>query len=93
MNIEELRAQASAWKDEKENERAIILIAVEQVENNEKHTCYNVSQQVEGTGQMCVSAFKAILSNHDDANVLPSIMKRSFLELSTEELLKNICHE
>lgn len=93
MNIEELNEQVTAWAKEKEDDRAIIVIAIEKNGETDKGVSIGVTQQIEGQAKLCYEGLKTVLSNSNKENVFPELLKRAQINLLTQKLLNKICDE
>lgn len=93
MNIEELSKKATSWANEKEDDRAIIVIAIEKNGETDKGFSIGVTQQIEGQAKLCFEGLKTVLSNSNEENVFPELLKRAQIDLLTRKLFKKICDE
>ena len=90
MNIEEITDHASAWQNEDKERRAIMVIAVTVIEKTEEEIKTDTVGQIEGNGELCRAAMRAILKDNSESNALGAIMKRAHTEVAIEKLINVI---
>lgn len=90
MNVEKITDHASAWQNEDKEGRAIMVIAVTLTEKTEEGIKIDTVGQIEGNGELCKAAMKAILKDNSESNALGAIMKCAHTEIALEKLINVI---
>lgn len=86
MNIEEVRNLADAWKEEKPEGRAIMVISIEATEVSEDKTKAETMAYVDGSALLCKEAIKAIINDSNPKNAFRKVLNCANLEIAIDKI-------
>lgn len=90
MNIEELKKCALQWAEENEGNRAVMLIAIERGEPDEKGgRDAEITSLVNGNGGLCTTALKQVLTDNRDDNAFREIYRNVRANILIEKIVED----
>lgn len=90
VKFENVKEIAEKWKDEKGEKRAIVVIAIEVLGEDEKEAEASTEAFLHGKGGLTMEAIKAICKDKTPDNALRDIINRANLEVGIEKVISII---
>ncbi len=89
MNLEELKKCALQWAEKNDGNRAVMLIAIEKGETDEKGNYgAEITSLVHGNGGLCSSALKQVLTDKRDCNAFREIYQNVRANILIEKMVE-----